>query len=1022
IPVWGAQIAVHQRADGSVAAEHVQAFAGLAQRVNTTAPAVSAEAAFAAVLAGNLPGQQPTPVAAVEDGGRRVVFAPDGFSDEAPYAQLVYQPLGEELRLAWNINHYSPDGTHWWNVRIDALTGEELDRNDWVSQCAWDHPAGLHHCAHPEEAPAACAPAAPNDFNVYALPTESPSHGPRAIRNAPWTLSGIASPFGWNDTNGAPGAEYTITRGNNAWAKEDIANDNEATIGFAPDGGATLDFDFPINLAAAPNTYQSALITNLYYWNNTLHDVLYGYGFNDPAGNFQQNNYGRGGTGNDYVLADALDGSGTNNANFATPPEGSRPRMQMYVWTYTTPNRTSDLDNGVIAHEYGHGVSNRLVGGPANVNCLTNVEQMGEGWSDFLALVMTMKPGDTGPMPRGVGTYVVGQPVTGGGIRPAPYSTDFSVNGYTYASTNNTALTVPHGIGFVWCTILWEITWELIGIHGFDPDIYNGNGGNNRALRLVLEAMKLTPCNPGFVQGRDAILLADQNLYGGANQTALWAAFARRGLGSGASQGTAGSRTDQVESYSSPIAVNLGVSSILEPANSMYLCPSAPITVRAVVRNYGAGAQSNFPVRYRVNGGAWVTQTVPGPLAAGAATTVTFTAPFTLGAAGAHILEVETALATDLYAPDNRRSRTITVANGVTVMAPHTEGLSAASPTPTGWALQNPDNSYTWTTVVPAIGPGPSCASSRAWTIDNYNYNGIGQEDRLITPMVNLAFLTASRLRFDHAYARYSSALFDGLRIDLSANCGANWTTIFNQSGAALATAPDNTGPYAPANCAQWRANDLSIGAYDGQTVMARFVAINGYGNRLFMDNVQFTGMSSLPVQLLTFEGRSVPEGVLLEWSSANEVNSSHYDVERSPDARSWATIGTVMAQGASQQRSAYAFLDERPLIGAGYYRLRMVDADGAAAWSGIIAVQREAPGQRCYPNPSQGSFTVVGLPAGAPIEVLDATGRQVATSKEAVGEGLVRIALHRPAPGIYLVRMGQGESIYTERVAVGER
>ena len=1018
VEIWNAEIAVHQRADGSVAAIHNGAYASLAERVNAITPIVSAEAALAAVLSFTLPGTTTPSVVSISDGGKLIRFDGAGFSDEQPLAQLVYQPVGERLRLAWNVNHYSPDGTHWWNVRVDAINGEELDRNDWVSQCAWDHPDAPHDCAHAEEAMS--PPAAPNDFNVYGQPTESPSHGGRSLRNAPWALGGIASPYGWNDTNGANGPEYTTTRGNNAWAKEDIANDNETTTGFAPDGGANLDFDFPINLANAPSTYQSALITNLYYWNNFLHDVLYGYGFTDPAGNFQQNNYGRGGTGNDYVLADALDGSGTNNANFATPAEGTRPRMQMYVWTYTTPNRTSDLDNGVIAHEFGHGVSNRLVGGPANVNCLTNVEQMGEGWSDYLALMVTMKAGDTGPMPRGIGTYVVGQPTSGGGIRPAPYSTDFGVNGFTYASTNNTALTVPHGMGFVWCTILWEMTWELIGVHGYDPDIYTGTGGNNRALRLVIEAMKLTPCNPGFVQGRDAILLADQNLYGGANNTALWAAFARRGLGSGASQGTVGSRTDQVESYSSPITANVGVSSITEPQSAFFHCSSAPITVRAVVRNYGANAQSNFPVRYRLNGGAWVSQNMPGPLAAGASTTVTFSTTFTVPSAGTHALDVETNLAGDLYAADNSKTRSLVVSAGTTVAAPYTEGLSSASPTPAGWTLQNPDNAYTWSTIIPAIGPGPSCTSSRAWFIDNYNYNGAGQEDRLVTPLVSLATLTASRLKFDNAYARYNASLFDGFRVDISGNCGANWNTLLNQSGAVLATAPDNTGPYTPAACAQWRANDLDIGAYNGQTVQVRFVGINGYGNTLYMDNVRFTGSSSLPVELLHFTGTDQAEGVRLQWSTANESNSSHFEVQRSMDGERWEQIARVAAQGISFSVTEYMHLDPAAFSGTNYYRLRVVDNDGSSEFSGVVAVTRRAV-QRLFPNPCKGEFVLDHPAAQVAIEVRDAIGQRVPIRLDGINDRLTRVSLQRPVAGVYFVRIGQGPDGLVERIVVTE-
>src|SRR5690606_7618467 len=127
------------------------------------------------------------------------------------------------------------------------------------------------------------------------------------------------------------------------------------------------------------NQYEAAAITNLFYMNNVFHDIMYQYGFDEVSGNFQQNNYGNGGLGNDYVNAEAQDGSGTCNANFGTPRDGSNPRMQMYI----CGDKDGDFDNLVILHEYGHGVSNRLTGGPNASSCLQNQEQMGEGWSDF---------------------------------------------------------------------------------------------------------------------------------------------------------------------------------------------------------------------------------------------------------------------------------------------------------------------------------------------------------------------------------------------------------------------------------------------------------------------------------------------------------------------------------------------------------------------------------------------------------------------------------------------------------------
>ena len=89
-------------------------------------------------------------------------------------------------------------------------------------------------------------------------------------------------------------------------------------------------------------------------------------------------------------------------------------------------NRDSDLDAGVIVHEYGHGVSNRLTGGPSAAGCLTGDEQMGEGWSDCYGLMMTMHEDDEGETGRGIGTYVQFEDIDGPGIRTYRYSTDLS--------------------------------------------------------------------------------------------------------------------------------------------------------------------------------------------------------------------------------------------------------------------------------------------------------------------------------------------------------------------------------------------------------------------------------------------------------------------------------------------------------------------------------------------------------------------------------------------------------------------
>ena len=152
--------------------------------------------------------------------------------------------------------------------------------------------------------------------------------------------------------------------------------------------------------------------------------------FDEPSGNFQEENYGRGGSGSDYVYAEAQDGSGTCNANMSTPSDGGNPRMQMYI----CDTRDGDFDNGVIVHEYGHGISTRLTGGPSTSSCLNNQEQMGEGWSDWFGTVMTIQAGDVATKSRPMGTWLFREGPTGGGIRPYPYTTDMSVNPMTYGT------------------------------------------------------------------------------------------------------------------------------------------------------------------------------------------------------------------------------------------------------------------------------------------------------------------------------------------------------------------------------------------------------------------------------------------------------------------------------------------------------------------------------------------------------------------------------------------------------------
>ena len=567
LDVVGTEASVAVTARGRVVSapglDRVVASAGLA----APAPALSAADAASALARHNrLPGGAFGVVERAAGVDRRTLLSDGGVAAGPVPARLVWRrDEAGAVALAWEVTLEEASGEHAWLGYVDARTGAVLAQTDLVVHDTFGHGPflaaerapvsplldGAWRTPAPAPASATAGSSMVPTYRVYPVPVEAPIYASttppadgRTVVSNPANTT--ASPQGWHSTGST---SYTTTRGNNVHAYTDVDANNSPDSGSSPSGGSGLTFDFPINLNQAPSAYRPASVTNLFYWNNVIHDVLYQYGFDEASGNFQVNNFGRGGSGNDDVRAEGQDGSGTNNANFYTPSDGSRPRMQMYIGTYSNPDVDGSFDNGVVVHEYGHGVSNRLTGGRTQAGCLGNGEQMGEGWSDWYAMMFTQRPGDSRTQARGMGNYLFDYGVNGGGIRLAPYSTSFSVNGYTYGDTRS--MSAVHQIGFVWATILWEVTWDMIDAHGFSADLYNagGSAGNQMMLQLVTEGMKLQPCSPGFVTGRDGILAADQALYGGAHLATLRAAFARRGLGYSASQGSSSRTSDNVEAF-----------------------------------------------------------------------------------------------------------------------------------------------------------------------------------------------------------------------------------------------------------------------------------------------------------------------------------------------------------------------------------------------------------------------------------------------------------------------------------------
>ena len=211
-----------------------------------------------------------------------------------------------------------------------------------------------------------------DSYNVFA---DHPGISNQVVVQGPGA-GNAESPIGW-----LSGSNTSVDiQGNNVHAYLDRDANN------TPDGGGSARgdaFETVWNGGSSSTTSQNqeVAVQNLFYLNNIIHDDLYRHGFTESTRNFQENNFGLGGVGGDSVNAEAQDGSGTNNANFSTPSDGGNGRMQMFLWT--NPDRDGDLDSDIVWHEYGHGLTWRMIGSMSG----SVSGAIGEGMSDVLAIL-----------------------------------------------------------------------------------------------------------------------------------------------------------------------------------------------------------------------------------------------------------------------------------------------------------------------------------------------------------------------------------------------------------------------------------------------------------------------------------------------------------------------------------------------------------------------------------------------------------------------------------------------------------
>lgn len=305
--------------------------------------------------------------------------------------------------------------------------------------------------------------------------------------------------------------------------------------------------------------------------------------------------------------------------------------------------------------------------------------------------------------------------------------------------------------------------------------------------------------------------------------------------------------------FSCPMPLDVALDTINSPnhgnLNNCQNTAAVPVTV--TIENTGQNAVSNVSVSYRVNGGAIVTETHSGTINAGASVTHTFSGTLNLAAAGSYAVQAWVTFAGDMNAY-NDSDAVVSVSTPV-LITPASENFELATYPPTGWSVVNPDASYTWerrTGITGATG-----TATAANYINNYTYNSPPAEDYLMTPVINLISAASAQLTFDVAYARYGAGYEDGLRVDISADCGQTWTsTGYLKTGLTLATAGTITSLFTPTSAAQWRKDTINLSPWTGNKVMLRFVNINDYGNSLYIDNTNITSVAgnvSLTVGLI---------------------------------------------------------------------------------------------------------------------------------------------------------------------------
>ncbi len=736
------------------------------------------------------------------------------------------------------------------------------------------------------------APFTPGDSpmeDTTPHPTPMPSGiEPGFIEPVQVTIEGFnENPMGAADPWLPEGA--TETTGNNVDAYADHA---------MPDGFGAGDtradvtspgaFDRVYDPTLAPlanDTQIKAAVTQLFYVNNWLHDWFYDSGFDEAGSNAQADNYGRGGLDGDPLLAEAQDTGGmqTNNANMSAFADGASPRMQMYIFDFMNPDRDGTIDNGIVAHEWGHYIHIRL----ANCGFTTQCGAMGEGWGDFLALMMVVRPGDNTQGSFATAPYAsagIGSDPTFFGIRRMAYSANFDVNSATFRhigndqelpedmplSANSQPNAEVHNAGEIWATIMTEVYIAMLEDERFDFD-----EAKRRMTDYVVAGLKMTPPSATWTEARDAILAA-----AAASDTddlvVIASAFARRGLGTGAIAPDRNS-TDLngvVEDYDIRGSLSVNRSNLVgsddcDGDGVLDAGDSGELTIE--VLNVGAADLENTT--------ATVSSTNPGVLFP-AGTDLTFApmGPFDIATA-----TVPVSISPTLFGL-SRLEVTVEISDPDSAITPVTAVVNPRINNDRGPStiddVEAPDTAWTVESTVEAWNRADFASGNTVW--QGVEPEGIGDE-MLVSPPLEVSASEDFVIHFSHRYQFASldlfglfELLFGGGVIEYSTDDGGSWTdvaTIADPGYGEPLTPFISDNPIAgnPAftkqNPSLPEMDDVTVNlgtALAGETVLIRFrltsaggVAAPGWD----VDEIAFEGIDNTPFDGPIEDGGCAEEG-----------------------------------------------------------------------------------------------------------------------------------------------------------------